>query len=106
LNGVDEARVELELQTDKAISFVTWLEVMDAANPTTEVVVKAFLGGFTSLPMDEKVVAIALKLRKVHKITFQDAIVWATAQAYSRILVTRDTNFADSEPGIRIPYKF
>lgn len=106
LNGVEQAKAELDLHTDKAISLVTWMEVMVGANAATESVVKSFLGEFTSLPIDENVAVLAVKLRKRHKIKLPDAIIWATAQANSRILVTRNTkDFADSEPGIRIPYE-
>lgn len=106
LNGIDQAKVELRLQTDKAISMVTWMEVMDGATAETASVVKAFLGEFKILPMDERVAELAIKLRSRQKIRLSDAIVWATAQSNSRILVTRNTqDFTDSEPGVRIPYQ-
>jgi predicted nucleic acid-binding protein len=106
LNGVDQAKAELDLHTDKAISLVTWMEVMVGANAATEFVVKSFLGEFTSLPIDENVAILAVRLRKTHKIKLPDAIIWATAQANSRILVTRNTkDFDAGTPGIRIPYE-
>jgi predicted nucleic acid-binding protein len=106
LNGVEQARTELALHTDKAISLITWMEVMDGATSSTEAVIKGFLDKFTSLPLTEDVAILATKLRNHHQITLPTAIVLATAQINSRILVTRNTNdFADLEPGIRTPYQ-
>lgn len=105
LNGVEQAKTELALYADKAISLITWMEVMVGASAETEAAIKGFLAEFTRLPIDEVVAALAVKLRKRHKIKLPDAIIWATAQVNSRILVTRNTkDFASYEPGIRIPY--
>jgi len=106
LNGVEQAKAELALHTDKAISLVTWMEVMVDATAETEAAIKGFLAEFTCLPIDDAVAALAVKLRKRRKIKLPDAIVWATAQSNSRIFVTRNTNdFGSSEPGVRIPYE-
>lgn len=106
LKGVDQAKTELALHTDKAISLVTWMEVMDGATSATEALIRGFLAEFIRLPIDEDVAALAVKLRKRHRLQLADAIVWATAQVNSRIFVTRNTkDFASSEPGIRIPYE-
>lgn len=106
LNGVEAARAELERFADKAISLVTWMEVMVGANAATEHVVRSFLGGFERVPIDEQVAALAVRLRQSHRIKLPEAIVWASAQAGGRILVTRNTkDFAADEPGIRVPYE-
>ena len=105
LNGIEQAKAELDRHADKAISLVTWMEVMVGVTPETEMVIKGFLRGFVNLPIDEKVAAGAVALRRKHKIKLPDAIVWATAQADKRLLVTRNTkDFAPDEPGIRVPY--
>ena len=105
LNGIEQAKAELNRHADKAISLVTWMEVMVGATPETESVVRRFLRGFVNLPVDEKVAATAVELRRKHKIKLPDAIVWATARADSRLLVTRNTkDFSPYEPGIRVPY--
>jgi len=106
LNGAEQAKAELALHTDKAISLITWMEVMVGATPDTEMVIRGFLAGFTSLPIGDDVAALAVNLRKANKVELPDAIVWATAQANSRILVARNTkDFDDSKPGVRIPYE-
>lgn len=105
LNGIEQAKTELDRYSDKAISLITWMEVMVGATPETEGVIKGFLSGFVNLPVDEQVSVMAVVLRKKHKIKLPDAIVWATAQVDRRLLVTRNTkDFSPDEPGIRVPY--
>jgi len=106
LNGVGQAKTEMDRFADKAISLITWMEVMVGATPETDAVMRGFLNSFTNLPIDERVADAAVALRKQHKIKLPDAIVWATAQESGRILVTRNTkDFAEDEPGIRVPYR-
>ena len=106
LNGVNQARAELERYSDKAISLITWMEVMVGASPETEEATRRFLSSFINLPIDNQVSSVAVTLRKNHKIRLPDAIVWATAQVNKRIFVTRNTkDFLPDEPGIRIPYE-
>ena len=106
LNGIEQAKSELDRYSDKAISLITWMEVMVGATPETEVVLREFLNGFDRLPIEERVSDAAVALRKKHRIKLPDAIVWATAQVNKRILVTRNTkDFSDDEPGVRVPYR-
>lgn len=105
LNGIEQAKTELDRYSDKAISLVTWMEVMVGATPETEAIIRGFLSGFVNLPIDKQVAAAAVALRKKHKIKLPDAIVWASAQVESRLFVTRNTkDFSPDEPGVRVPY--
>ncbi len=48
----------------------------------------------------------AVQIRKTARIKLPDALIWASAQAHSMLLVTRNTkDFSASEPGVRIPYQ-
>ncbi len=106
LNGIEQAKAELDLYTDKAISLITWMEVMVGATPETEAILRGFLNGFINLPINAQVANLAVNLRKQHRIKLPDAIVWGTAQANKCILVTRNSkDFSPAEPGIRIPYQ-
>ena len=105
LNGADQARAELARFDDRAISLVTWMEVMVGATSATEVPIRRFLASFDNLAVDVPVGERAVSLRQQHRIKLPDAIVWATAQVHGRILITRNTkDFSTVEPGIRIPY--
>lgn len=105
LNGMPAAKEELERYSYKAISAITWMEVMVGASPETEAIVRGFLNDFVNLPIDVGVSELAIKLRKQTKIKLPDAIVWATAQSNHCILVTRNTkDFSASDPSVRVPY--
>ena len=105
LSGIAAAKKELDRFPDKAISLITWMEVMAGANQQTESVLRGFLNDFVCLTIDNLVGEAAVALRRNYKIKLPDAIVWATAQQHNRILVTRNIkDFGASEPGILIPY--
>jgi predicted nucleic acid-binding protein len=109
LNGIPAAKTELDRyagKDDKAISVVTWMEVLVGTTPETDSATRGFLAGFQSLPIDALVASHSVEIRKSHKIKLPDAIVWASAQVHDRILVTRNTkDFAEDEPGVRVPYR-
>jgi predicted nucleic acid-binding protein len=45
-------------------------------------------------------------LRQKHRVKLPDAIVWASAQAHSLLLVSRNTkDFSADYPGVRVPYE-
>ena len=105
LNGNKDAKVELARFEDKAISVVTWMEVMVGTTPATQAGTKAFLAGFVHLAINDIVAERAVALRQSKRIKLPDAIVWATAQTSDRLLVTRNTkDFGTDEPGVRVPY--
>ena len=106
LNAEPQAREEIERYTDKAISIVTWMEVMVGAVPAVEPATRAFLGGFELMGVDEKVAERAVRLRRNRRIRLPDAVIWATAQVNAMLLVTRNTkDFPVNDPGIRSPYR-
>ena len=105
LNGVSEARAELERHERPAISIVTWMEVLIGAPPESEEATRAFVDGFDCIQIDGIVAEQAVAIRRRHRIKLPDAIIWATAQTQSLILVTRNRrDFPPDEPWVRIPY--
>jgi hypothetical protein len=106
LNAVPEARTELQRYTEKAVSIITWMEVMAGANPDLEAATRNFLSGFDLVDVDERIAERAVNLRRNHRIKLPDAIIWATAQVHAMLLVTRNIrDFPADDPGIRAPYK-
>lgn len=106
LNAVPEARTELRRYTDKAVSIITWMEVMVGATPDLEVPTRGFLSGFDVIAVDGHVAERAVSLRRSHRIKLPDAVIWATAQVHAMLLVTRNTrDFPGDDPGVRAPYK-
>ncbi len=105
LNGIGEARSELDRYQDKAISIITWMEVQVGTQAADQLAVDKFLSRFCMLPIDALVASRAVSLRRGQGIKLPDAIIWATAQVNSRLLVSRNSkDFAASHPGVRIPY--
>jgi predicted nucleic acid-binding protein len=106
LNAVPEARTEFQRYTEKAISIITWMEVMIGADDDLEAATRNFLNSFDVVAVDEPIAERAVGLRRSHRIKLPDAIIWATAQAHAMLLVTRNTrDFPDDDPGVRAPYR-
>lgn len=106
LKGIDAARDELDRYRDKAISIVTWMEVMVGTTSATANTTRAFLDRFRHVQLDDAVAQHAVTLRRAHRIKLPDAIVWASAHLHSMLFVTRNTkDFPVDEPGVRIPYR-
>ncbi|AME25461.1 MAG: type II toxin-antitoxin system VapC family toxin [Pseudomonadota bacterium] len=105
LNRIDAAKTEMTRYESKAISLITWMEIMVGAAPDSEEKLRAWLNTFRVIAIDEKIAARAVELRQKHRVKLPDAIVWASAQAHSLLLVSRNTkDFSPDQPGVRVPY--
>ena len=105
LNGISAAKAEVDLYDDKAISIITWMEMQIGTDEAGQMSVDRFLSKFTLLTLDAKVSDKAVALRRKRRIKLPDAIIWATALAESRLLVTRNVkDFPATLPGVRVPY--
>jgi predicted nucleic acid-binding protein len=106
LRGMPQARDEIRRHEDKAISVITWMEVMVGATPTLLHATQSFLEGFRVIDLDKEVAERSVTLRRRHRIKLPDAVVWASAQVHSMLLVTRDgRDFRSEDPAVRIPYQ-
>ncbi len=106
LNGVESAKNEIELFDNKAISTITWMEVMVGEDKNPDVSIEQWLSQtFTIINLDQPISIKAVEIRKSRKIKLPDAVIHATALVSERLLITRNTkDFSDSDPTIRIPY--
>jgi predicted nucleic acid-binding protein len=106
LHQVPAARDELHRYEDKAISIITWMEVLVGAPVLATRATREFLDGFELIELNEKIAERAVRLRQQHRLKLPDAIIWASAQVHSMLLVTRDTKaFPADDPGVRVPYQ-
>jgi predicted nucleic acid-binding protein len=104
LSAVPASRAELRRYKEKAISIITWMEVMVGADEAVEPT-RQFLSSFNVIGLDQGVADKAVALRRDHKIKLPDAVVWASAQTHGMLLVTRNTkDFPANDPGVRLPY--
>ena len=106
LNGVQSAKDEIELFKDKAISIITWMEVMVGSDKNPHAPIEQWLSQtFTTINLDQPISIKAVEIRKSSKIKLPDAIIHATALVTERLLITRNTkDFPESDPTVRIPY--
>jgi len=107
LNGIESAKKEIELFDDKAISAITWMEVMVGDDKKSIAPVEHWLSQtFKLIAIDQAVSIKAVEIRKQNRIKLPDAIIQATAIVTESLLITRNTrDFSESDPSIRIPYK-
>jgi predicted nucleic acid-binding protein len=106
LGGVSAAKKELARYEYRAISTITWMEVLVGTTEEDEAAIRAWLSSFDVIALDSAVANRAVEIRKEKRIRLPDAIVWASAQVNSLLLVSRNTkDFPADEPGVRVPYK-
>ena len=67
LNAVPEARTELQRYTEKAVSIITWMEVMVGANRDLEAATRSFLSSFDVVAVNEQIAERAVSLRRNHR---------------------------------------
>jgi predicted nucleic acid-binding protein len=67
---------------------------------------RAFLDSFVLVGLDAAVAERAVTLRRAHRLKLPDAVVWASAQVRSMLLVTRDTKgFPAGDPVVPMSYR-
>ena len=106
LNGVEAAQAEIDGQSKRLISIVTWMEFLAGARNDEEAdVIEMFLREFRVVEISRPIARDAVALRKERRLRLPDAIIWATANHESALLVTRNTrDFPANHPGVRVPY--
>jgi predicted nucleic acid-binding protein len=104
LRGIPQARAVCDRYADRAISVISWMEVMAGTTAANEDETRAFLLNFYLLPLTPEVAESAVTIRRGNKIKLPDAIIQATAEMDGRVLITRNTRDFSTTPGIQIPY--
>ena len=106
LQGIAAAKTEYDRYDDRAISVITFMEVLVGAPASAEAGTRAFLNSFVLVALDNIVAERAIATRKQHRVKLPDAVVWASAHVQGRLLVTRNTkDYPVADPSIRVPYK-
>jgi predicted nucleic acid-binding protein len=105
LNGVEAAREEISHYDNPMISPISWMEVMVETSDVDQVTVRAFLSRFHQVDINAEVAEVAVTIRRSYRMRLPDAIIWASAQTKSALLISRNTrDFPADVPGIRVPY--
>ena len=106
LNGVSKAAEEIDRFDEKAISIITYIEVLVGLDDVAVIEkVKNFLATFQLIGVNQNVADLSITARKKHRLKVPDAIIFGTAQFFGALLVTRNSkDFPPSIPMIRMPY--
>lgn len=106
LVGREEAQLEFERYTRRAVSLVTWMELQIGARDEEEGdVIDLFLREFRVVDVTREVARRAVAIRRRTRLRLPDAIIWATAETESALLITRNSkDFPTNDPGVRVPY--
>ncbi len=106
LNGVPAAETLVDKTRHRMVSVVTWMEVLAGAKTAEEEdVIEMFLRDFKLVDISRFIARGAVALRKTRRLRLPDAIILATAQHESAVLITRNTkDFPAGDPGVHVPY--
>ncbi|MBK8454122.1 MAG: type II toxin-antitoxin system VapC family toxin [Thiofilum sp.] len=106
LNGIPQAKHEIDSYPKPLISIITWVEVLVGATPEDEATIRGFLSRFQVIALTAVIAENAVLIRRQSKIRLPDAIIQATAQVEKVLLVSRNTkDFPENAQWVRIPYK-
>lgn len=100
LKAIPHARVELMRGPDRAISNVTWMEVIVGADPSTESDTRSYLKSVIIISLTPEVAERAAVICRTSRLNLPDSITLATAQVERSILVTRNTRDFDANDAI------
>lgn len=105
LNGIPAAKKEFQLYELRAISVITWMEVMVGGAFNDDKITRGFLASFEIIAVTEAVAERAVKLRREKRMKLPDAIILASAIEHGLLFVTRNTkDFDTALPSVRVPY--
>ena len=105
LKGIGAATIELGRYDDRAISIITWVELLAGATPASITGVLALLESFTTFPLDRDVAEQAAGCAALTASSCPPRSSGRRRAARGRLLVTRNTkDFPADDPGVRHPY--
>ena len=106
MNGIHQARRELEQDKQVYISPITWLEARVKAPVGLEAATRRVIDvNFKRLALDHATLTESLELRRNLRLKLPDAMILASARVNGWQLVTRNTkDFPADMTGIRVPY--
>jgi len=106
LQGVTAAKTELARYHRPHYSIISLMELLcGAQNEAERNAVESLLSTMERVDITEAIARRAVDVRKTHGLKLPDAIVLATAEEESCLLVTRNTkDFPRAHPHIRFPY--
>ena len=105
LRDVPQATPELQRHQDRAISIVTWIEVLSGLREQEAAVKEGLKTNFPVLPLSPEIAEEAALLRRTTRLKLPDAIILATAHVEKRVLLTRNSRDFSEGRFVHIPYQ-
>lgn len=105
-SGNTKAERELEKFSNKAISLITYIELLSGIKrPEAQLTMQKYLEeNFQVIKVTDNIAEETIAIRRSNKLKLPDSIILATAMVNNALLVTRDKNFDPEMPTIRVPY--
>ena len=106
LQGVPDAKVEIDRYDPPLYSVISWLEVMCGADTDEDrESAEALFKSMKRVELSPEVARKAVEVRKKLKLKLPDAVILASADCEGCILVTRNSkDFSADDPRVRFPY--
>lgn len=108
LLGDKRAGVVFRQHRHRAVSVITWVEIMAVSPESKHETTRAFLRSFERLSINESIADEALRL--IHErpgLTFHRALTWGTAIVNRMSYVTVEgAHLKREEPGVVMPYRW
>lgn len=105
-NRVEAANTLEGAASHRAISLITWMEVMvGARRQGHEAKTSAVLGAFEIIDISKNIAERSVIIREKHGMKLPDAIILATAQSRNCPLITRNTKDFAGIDGVMTPYQ-
>ncbi len=106
LSGFAVAEEEIAAHRDRAISTITWIEVMAGATAARDQETRSLIALFRRIPVSQQIAEAAVVVRQQTRLKLPDAVILASAQVSGRLLITRNTkDFSASHPLVHTPYR-
>ena len=105
LRAIPQAIPELRKYEDRAISIVTWIEVLAGLREQEAEVKEGIKANFSIVPLSSEIAEEAALLRRTTRLKLPDAIILATAHIEKRVLLTRNSRDFSEGRFVHIPYQ-
>ena len=108
LQGDERAKHEIDRFDERYISVITYIEVLVGVKDKDDgAKIKMFLKTFQIIPHEGEIVEKTIALRQTYRLKIPDAVILASAEHHSALLVTRDVkDYPSNHPLTRVPYTF
>lgn len=104
LCGREKSKDIIQNAAKPAISVISKIEILSGTEENELQITKDFLDNFEIIPVNERIVEMAVDIRNKYKLKLPNSIIWASAKSIDGLLVTIDSNFPNSASDIKIPY--